>query len=128
MAIHESGEDYLEAILILSKEQGYVRSIDVAGYLEVSKPSVSRAMSILRADGYLDMMSTGELRLTESGLEVAERMYERHRLLTEYLVAIGVEQDIAAEDACRIEHIISEQTFTCIREFASRFLREDAEK
>lgn len=118
MAIHESGENYLEAILILGREKGFVRSIDVASYLGVTKPSVSRAMSILRGDGYLDMEADGELRLTTSGRKVAEAMYERHQVLTEYLCSLGVSREIAAEDACRIEHVISEESFLKLRAHA----------
>ena len=121
MAIHESGENYLEAILMLKESTGFVRSIDVASYLGVTKPSVSRAMSILRNDGYLEMEQDGELILTDKGLSVAQNMYERHELLTEYLVSLGVSRDIAADDACRIEHVISQESFLKLRKHAKQY-------
>ena len=121
MAIHESGENYLEAILILKNSKGFVRSIDVSSYLGVTKPSVSRAMSILRSDGYLEVEQDGELTLTEKGLSVARQMYERHHILTEYLCSLGVPRDIAADDACRIEHVISQESFIKLREHAVKF-------
>ena len=122
MALHESGENYLEAIHILEQEKGNVRSIDVAGFLDVTKPSVSRAVSILKTNGYLDMHDDGRLVLTAKGREVALMMYERHELLTSYLERIGVPHDIAARDACRIEHVLSPETFECIREHARQLL------
>ena len=113
--MQESGETYLETILILS-EQGPVRSVDVAGALGYSKPSVSRAMSILRENGYIAMRE-GRIELTETGREKAERIYERHCLLTRYLMdTLGVSESVAAQDACRIEHVISETSFARIRE------------
>lgn len=115
MNIRESGENYLEAILILQKEKGYARSIDVAKFLGVTKPSVSRAMSILKSGGYIEFPEDGHLSLTETGLEVAQRMYERHELLTELLVRLGVDRETAVEDACRMEHVISEETFEKLR-------------
>ena len=118
MAIHESGEDYLEAIYVLGMQINFVRSIDVAAFLGVTKPSVSRAMSILRADGYLTMASDGELRLTARGLAVARQVYERHELLTDFLVDLGVTRATAAEDACRMEHVISEESFDKLRAYA----------
>lgn len=117
--IRESGEDYLEAILVLSMELGNVRSIDVSSFLGVTKPSVSRAMSILRAEGLVDMDEGGSLRLTIKGKAVAEKTYGRHRLLTEFLVSLGVRRETAAEDACRMEHIISEESFEKLREHAT---------
>ena len=104
MKIQESGENYLEMILMLKKEKGSVRSIDVAHALSVTKPSVSRAMSILRQAGHI---------------EIAERIYERHRLLTEYLTALGVSPETAAQDACRMEHVISQESFDKIRAHVS---------
>lgn len=106
MNIHESAENYLEAILALS-EKGQVRSIDIAQHLNFSKPSVSRAMSLLRENGYVLMDGNGFLTLTDSGREIAERIYERHLLLTKWLTAIGVPANTAAEDACKIEHDLS---------------------
>ena len=115
MHLHQSGEDYLEAILILRQSKGVVRSIDVAQYMGFSKPSVSRAMSILRADGYIEMERSGGIRLTEEGERVARTMYERHDLLTRWLTGLGVSPETAAGDACRMEHALSEETFSCIK-------------
>ena len=114
MHIHESAENYLEAILALSKE-GPVRSIDVAQHLGFSKPSVSRAMSLLRENGYVIMDDTGHLVLTDAGREIAASIYERHTLLTQWLVQLGVPEEIAAEDACKIEHDLSPETFDAIK-------------
>lgn len=116
MKIQESAEDYLEAILVIQERKGNVRSIDVAHHLNFSKPSVSRAMSLLRENGYVQMDKDGLLSLTDAGMEIASRIYERHRLLTEWLTVLGVSPDVAAEDACRIEHDISEETFTRLKE------------
>lgn len=118
MALHESGEDYLEAILVLQEEKGIVHSIDVAQHLGYSKPSVSRAMSILRGSGHIVMEKDGQLKLTEEGLRVASSIYERHKLLTNWLVHLGVSPETAAEDACKIEHDISEETFQCLKRHA----------
>ncbi len=114
MNIHESAENYLEAILALG-EKGPVRSIDVAQHLNFSKPSVSRAMSLLRENGYVVMDAGGFLTLTDSGMEIAQRIYERHLLITRWLVHLGVPEDIAAEDACRIEHDLSVESFEALR-------------
>lgn len=116
MLIHESAENYLEAILALS-EKGQVRSIDIAQHLNFSKPSVSRAMSLLRENGYVLMDESGFLTLTDAGREIAERIYERHLLLTKWLTAIGVPPDIAAEDACKIEHDLSAESFAAIKKY-----------
>ena len=115
MAMHESGEDYLEAILVLHQQNGHVRSIDVAQHLGFSKPSISRAMSILRANGYITTEKDGRLELTESGLQIAQEIYERHQLLTDWLIRLGVSPKTAAEDACKIEHDISPETFRCLK-------------
>lgn len=115
MQIHESAENYLEAILALS-EKGAVRSIDVAQHLNFSKPSVSRAVSLLRDNGYVEMDENNFLRLTPSGREIAERIYERHRLLTKWLMWLGVPEDIASEDACKIEHDLSAQSFQALKD------------
>ncbi len=111
MEIHESGEDYLESILVLKETHGYVRSIDVARHKNYSKPSVSRAMGLLRENGYIVIDRDGLIELTPSGQEVAERIYERHQLLTRWLISLGVPPDDASEDACRIEHDVSDTTF-----------------
>ena len=118
MKIHQSAEDYLETILILRERKGSVRSIDVAGELGFSKASVSVAMKKLRETGYVLMDEDGLLSLTESGQKVASRIYARHRLLTEFFVRLGVDEKVAAADACRIEHDISEETFTKLLEHA----------
>lgn len=116
MTINESVEDYLEAILMLREKNGMVRSIDVAHQLHVTKPSVSRAMSRLRENGYLTMEDEGWLHLTDKGLAIAERIYERHQLLTQWLIVLGVDPEVAREDACRMEHDISAESFECIRQ------------
>lgn len=118
MSIQESGEMYLETILILSHKLGAVRSLDVANYMNFSKPSVSRAVGILKTNGYLLMDKSGFLTLTESGKAVAETIYERHVLLTKFLTALGVDPEIAAEDACKMEHDISEETFAAMKRHA----------
>ena len=111
MALHESGEDYLEAILILREERGTVRSVDVAQHLGFSKPSVSRAMGLLKKDGMIAMDPSGYIVLTEAGQKKAQKIYERHTILTKLLVELGVDEPTAAEDACRIEHYLSDTTF-----------------
>ena len=111
MALHQSGEDYLEAILVLKERKGSVRSIDVAQYLSFSKPSISRAVAILRSGGYITMEQDGRLELTQAGELVAREIYERHQLLTDGLIRLGVSPETAAEDACKIEHHISPETF-----------------
>ena len=115
--IRESTENYLETIYILSQRMKDVRSIDVCEYMGYSKPSVSRAMGILKNAGYIEVDKHGFITLTESGLEVANRMYERHTLLTSLLVRLGVDEETAADDACKIEHHISEKSFEAIKRF-----------
>ena len=115
MSLHESGQMYLEAIYVLSGQRPVVRSIDVGEYLGYSKPSVSRAMGILKKNGYVMAQADGALKLTDEGRAVAETMYSRHTVLAQMLTAIGVAEDVAAEDACRIEHVISEETFDAIK-------------
>ena len=115
MIIKESAENYLETILVLEKRKGSVRSIDIVNELDFAKPSVSIAMKNLRENGYIEVREHGYIHLLEKGREIAERMYERHMLLTEWLVALGVAQDTAEQDACRIEHVISDETFEAIR-------------
>ena len=111
MKIMESGENYLETILMLQKRLGEVRSIDIVHHLEFSKPSVSRAMSLLRENGYITMDKEGYIELTEAGHEIAARIYERHQLFTQWLIRLGVSPEVAAADACRIEHDVSDETF-----------------
>ena len=115
MRLQESGEMYLETILILSREKNYVRSIDVCEYMGYSKPSISRAVSLLRNNGYVNMDDRGYLSLTEPGQVIAEKIYERHQVLTKVLTDLGVDKKAAAEDACRIEHVISDETFDAIK-------------
>ena len=115
MKLQESGEMYLETILILSKKNNFVRSIDISEYMGYSKPSVSRAMSILHKGGYILIDKEGYIALTESGRNVAEKIYERHRVLTLWLTRIGVSRECAAEDACRIEHVISDESFLALK-------------
>ncbi len=115
MRLQESGEMYLETIFILSKEKNYVRSIDVCEYMGYSKPSISRAVSVLRNNGYVDMDDRGYLSLTDSGRSIAEKIYERHQVLSRILQDLGVDEKSAVEDACRIEHVISDTSFAAIK-------------
>ncbi|MBQ7294367.1 MAG: metal-dependent transcriptional regulator [Clostridia bacterium] len=115
----ESAEMYLECILELKNERGEARSIDVARRTGYSKPSVSRAMGLLKKNGYIEIDGNGYIFLTSDGQKVAEKIFERHKLITEFLVRLGVSEDIAAEDACRIEHVISDESFAKIKEFAN---------
>ena len=117
MAIHESGEDYLEAILMIKERNGNVRSIDVAHELSSSKPSVSVAMKNLKANNYITVDENGYINLTEPGQEIADKIYERHTFLTNWLTSIGVDPEVAAEDACKMEHAISSESFTAIKKF-----------
>ena len=118
MAIQESGEMYLENILILKNKLGKVRSIDIANYASLSKPSVSRAMGILKRDGFIEIDGDGIINLTKEGAAIAHRIYERHVFLTELLIKIGVDPKTAAQDACKIEHDLSEETFQKLKAFA----------
>ena len=120
MRSFESREDYLETILILEQEKSAVRSVDVAHRMGFSKPSVSRAVNLLKAAGAVSVEADGTLRLTPAGRAQAENVYERHCLLTQYLVSLGVDEQTAAEDACRIEHVISEESFSKLKEHIRR--------
>lgn len=117
MQIRESAENYLETILILSQRKGKdeVRSIEIVNELEFSKPSVSVAMKNLRENGYITVDKDGYIRLTDKGLEIAEKMYERHTLLSQWLIKLGVDEKVAVEDACRMEHVISAESFAAIK-------------
>ena len=115
MVIHESAEDYLESILILKERRGVVRSIDIVNELGYSKPSVSRALGLLKSGGYVTVEGNGFLTLTDSGRQIAGKIYERHTVLRDMLVRLGVDEKTAAADACRIEHVISEQSFDAIK-------------
>ena len=121
MVIHESAEDYLEAILILKERLGMVRSIDVVNEKHFKKPSVSGAMKKLRENGYIEMDREGFITLTDKGYEIASSVYNRHKLLTRFFVALGVNEQTAAADACKIEHDISEETFQKILEHAKKY-------
>lgn len=115
MALQESGEMYLETILILSRKNSYVRSVDISEYMGYSKPSVSRAVSLLKAGNYIIMDDDGHIQLTDAGRDVAEKILSRHRVLTEMLVKLGVDREIASQDACKMEHIISDESFNAIK-------------
>ena len=115
MQMQESGEMYLETILILSRTKGQVRSIDIVDYMSFSKPSVSRAVGLLKSGGYILVDPEGYIPLTDAGREVAEKIYERHTTLTELLTRLGVDPDVAAEDACRMEHTISDESFEALK-------------
>ena len=115
MKLQESGEMYLETIYVLSKEMSAVRSVDVGEYMGFSKPSVSRAVGLLKENGYITVDDGGHLHLTDSGREIAEKIYERHTLLSALLIRLGVDEKTAAEDACKIEHDISDETFAAIK-------------
>ena len=115
MSIHESGEMYLEAILVLSRKNGFVRSIDVSEYLGYSKPSVSRAVGILKKGNYIVVDKDGSLTLTESGRAIAEKIFERHTVLSQLLILLGVSEETATADACKLEHAISDESFEAIK-------------
>lgn len=115
LKIQESAENYLEAILVLGLKNPSVRSVDIAAQLNFSKPSVSVAMKNLRENGYINMSAEGRITLTEKGREIAENVYEKHTLLTKWLVFLGVDPEIAAADACKIEHVISSESFEAIK-------------
>ena len=123
MILQESGEMYLESIFVLSKKKDRVRSIDVVEYMGFSKPSVSRAISLLRGGGYVNMDSDGYLTLTELGAEVAGKMYERHSMLSGFLVSLGVSETTAETDACKIEHHISDESFDAIKKYVENLGR-----
>ena len=115
MKLHASGEDYLEAVLVLQKQKGMVRSVDIARHMDVSKPSVCHAVATLKDGGFLTMDDGFFLHLTNIGREVAEQIYEKHRFFTERLIAAGVDPKTAEADACRIEHVISDESFQCLK-------------
>lgn len=115
MKLQESGENYLETILVLQKRNGIARSVDIANELNFSRASVSRAMSLLKASGHIEIGNINQIVLTEKGKEIAEKVYEKHCILKDFLVSIGVCPETAAEEACKMEHIISDETFDCIK-------------
>ncbi len=120
MHLQESGQMYLETIYVLSKKGDAVRSIDVCEYMGFSKPSVSRAVSLLKEGGYLLMDASGHLTLTDSGKEMAEKIYERHTILTQFLTKLGVSPDVASEDACKMEHYISDESLAALKTFLEK--------
>ena len=128
LQIHESAENYLETILILKKRNGQVRSIDIAIELSFSKPSVSVAMKNLRTNGYIAMDKDGYITLLDKGLKISETLYERHTLLSDWLKALGVNPKVATEDACRIEHVISAETFEAMKAHVNRLSKEEGKK
>ena len=115
MALQESGEMYLETILVLSRKNDFVRSVDISEYMGYSKPSVSRAVSLLKAGGFITVADNGHIFLTDTGLAVAEKIFSRHSLLTDLLVRLGVSRETAIADACRMEHVVSDETFDAIQ-------------
>ena len=119
MQIHESSEDYLESILMLKERKGFVRSIDIANELDYTKASVSIAMKKLRENGYISMDPDGSITLNESGLAIASRIYDRHKTITAFFTLLGVSPEAAAEDACKVEHDLSDETYGRIREFVA---------
>ena len=120
MKMQESGEMYLESIYVLSRKGGYVRSIDISEYMGYSKPSVSRAVNLLKTGGYIIMDEENYITLTPSGPEIAEKIYNRHNILSEMLVMMGVSEEVAAEDACRMEHAICDETYEAIKNFVEK--------
>ena len=120
MQIKESAENYLEAILMIKKEKGNVRSIDVANHLNFTKPSVSVAMKSFREEGYVTMDNDGSINLTQKGMEIAEKVYERHEVIAKALIALGVDEVVAYEDSCKIEHDISQQTFDRVKDYLKK--------
>lgn len=123
--MHESGEMYLEAILVLSQKTGYVRSVDVGEYLGYSKPSVSRAMGILKKGGFVSVAKDGEITLNEPGRKIAEMIYERHTFLSKFLMLCGVPEDVATADACKLEHSISDVSFQALKKYVREHLVDD---
>lgn len=124
MQIHESGEDYLETILMLKKRLGVVRSIDIVREMNFSKPSVSIAMKRFRENGYIQVDTEGYITLTEKGQQIAERIYERHMVIAAVLMALGVDEATAYQDACRMEHDLSEKSYQCIKEHYLKNLKD----
>ena len=122
MNLMESGEMYLETILQLQQRQGNVRSVDISEYMGYSKPSISRAVGLLKNGGYINVDSDGLITLTDSGLEIAQKIYERHTVLTQLLIRLGVSPETAAADACKIEHNLSDETFEALKNHAKQYL------
>jgi Mn-dependent DtxR family transcriptional regulator len=125
MKIQRSAEDYLETMLILQEEHGYIRSIDIAKHLGITKPSVSYAVKRLKESGYINMEPNGPITFAEPGLEIAKRIYERHKTLTSFLELLGVEAEQAEKDACEIEHVISDESYNAVCEHVKKYLPND---
>ena len=123
MLLQESGEMYIETIYVLSQKSSHVRAVDVGEKMGFSKPSVSRAMGLLKDGGYVTVDSRGAITLTEKGLDVAEKMYERHQIIASLLIRLGVDPEVATEDSCKIEHVISDETFSKIKDFNNPLFR-----
>ena len=125
MLLQESGEMYIETIYVLSQRSSYVRAVDVGEKMGFSKPSVSRAMGLLKDGGYVTVDSHGAITLTEKGLDVAKKMYERHQIIASLLIRLGVDPEVATEDSCKIEHVISDETFSKIKDFNNSFENQE---
>ncbi len=127
-AIGKSAEDYLESMIILKEKNGYIRSIDIATFLGVTKPSVSNAMKRLREEGYIEMNRSGFITVTEKGMEIADKIYTRHKKLTDFFIALGVNEEVAEDDACKIEHDLSDETFEAICSHIEKFSKANKSK
>ena len=127
-AIGKSAEDYLESMIILKEKNGYIRSIDIATFLGVTKPSVSNAMKRLREEGYIEMNRSGFITVTEKGMEIADKIYTRHKKLTDFFIALGVNEEVAEDDACKIEHDLSDETFEAICNHIEKFSKANKSK
>jgi Mn-dependent DtxR family transcriptional regulator len=127
-AIGKSAEDYLESMIILKEKNGYIRSIDIANFLGVTKPSVSNAMKRLREEGYIEMNRSGFITVTEKGMEIADKIYTRHKKLTDFFIALGVNEEVAEDDACKIEHDLSDETFEAICVHVDKFSKANKSK
>ncbi|MBR3340458.1 MAG: metal-dependent transcriptional regulator [Clostridiales bacterium] len=126
--IGKSAEDYLESMIILKEKNGYVRSVDIAGFLGVTKPSVSNAMKRLREEGYIEMNRSGFITVTEKGMEIADKIYTRHKKLKDFFIALGVDADVAEMDACKVEHDISDATFDAICSHIDKYSKSTKSK
>lgn len=127
-AIGKSAEDYLESMIILKEKNGYIRSIDIATFLGVTKPSVSNAMKRLREEGYIEMNRSGFITVTEKGMEIADKIYTRHKKLTDFFITLGVNAEVAEDDACKIEHDLSDETFEAICVHVDKFSKANKSK
>ena len=126
--VGKSAEDYLESMIILKEKNGYIRSVDIAEHLGVTKPSVSNAMKRLREENYIEMNRSGFITLTEKGMEIADKIYTRHKKLTDFFTALGVDPQVAEDDACKIEHDISDETFDAICNHIDKFSKANKTK